>query len=236
MDEDRQRINLIKIISGAIIVGFTLIIVYAIISAALTVKPLKISNLNQIETNLTNGQINELEDFLWQAVEENENITEASETISALIRPSSYQETDSEAARRYQFLVDIDEYKLTYQVSFSLVGDKSFYEQPDISCPATELMKYPETYCKVGRSSTTSITIGSLLPYEFRLDSGELVIVSTGYDENGKDFLNVRVSSCGDVGIINKARAEVEKWIVSQELDPNNYEIKIPEFCDGEAS
>ena len=53
--------------------------------------------------------------------------------------------------------------------------------------------------------------------------------------DDGKEYLNVRVSSCGNTEIMNNARTEVEKWIKSLDYEPDDYEIKVPEFCDGEA-
>ena len=135
----------------------------------------------------------------------------------------------------YKFLMDLDEYKATYEVSFGLAIGKGFYEPPRVACPLSAQMKYPETNC-VGQRATTSVsTFEFKLPYYFRLDSGEFVTVTAEYADDGKEYLNVRVSSCGNTEIMNNARTEVEKWIKSLEYEPSDYEIKVPEFCDGEA-
>ena len=234
MKSEQKRINRVKAVIGVIIVGLTMIIVCAIINATLSVRPLEFSNLDQINSSLSSDEIRELEKYLWQSIQESEGVSEVNQTLDALIRPSSYEEKDSDVTKNYSFLVDVDALKATYKISFAFKKGYSFYEIPDISCPTPELMKYSDTYCRIGRSSTTSATIGSYLPTEFRLDSGELVIVSVGYTEEGKDYLNVRVSSCGDDEIISQAHSEVKKWIDKHNFDSEQYEIKIPAFCDGE--
>ena len=102
-----------------------------------------------------------------------------------------------------------------------------------VDCPTPDLMKYPETYCRGEKSSTTSVTIGRSLPYYFNLSSGELVTVTMGRDEAGEEVLNARVSACGNETIVAKTRGEVEAWIKSLGYEPSDYKLNIPEFCDG---
>ena len=229
-----KREGKIKAVIGIFVVGITIIIICAMINIALDVKPLEFSNFDQIESSLSGGEVHELENYLWQSIQESEGIENVDQTLEVLVRPSSYEEKESDAIKKYSFLVDVDALKATYKISFSFAEKQSFYERPDISCPAPELMKYPDTYCRIGRTSTTSATIGSYLPAEFRLGSGELVVVSVGYNDEGKDYLNVRVSSCGNNEVINSARENTKQWISSHGFDAEQYDIKIPAFCDGE--
>ena len=110
---------------------------------------------------------------------------------------------------------------------------QGFYESPVVDCSAPGLMKYPGTYCKSEKTSTMTVTVGRELPYYFNLTSGELVTVTLV--RSGEEYLNVRVSACGDEAIVMRAREEVRGWIKSLGYNPDDYQIKIPEFCDGAA-
>ena len=158
------------------------------------------------------------------------------ETVIEDAQAKLFERQEKDGVVLYKFLMDLDEYKATYEVSFGLAIGKGFYEPPRVACPLPAQMKYPETNC-VGQRATTSVsTFEFKLPYYFRLDSGEFVTVTAEYADDGKEYLNVRVSSCGNTEIMNNARTEVEKWIKSLDYEPDDYEIKVPEFCDGEAS
>lgn len=223
-----QRIVLISLAAGIIIV-----ILIALLGTLLTKKPLDLYNIDQIDSGLTSGEITDLERYLWESLQRTQGFDNDKNEIIALIRPSSFSKVVNDDVSNYSFLVDIDEFKATYLVSFALMGNKGFYESPMIDCPTPELMKYSETYCKGEKTSTTSVTIGRSLPHYFNLDSGELVTVTLTRTDANEEVLNVRVSSCGNETIILKAKEEVNAWIKSLGYEPSDYNIRIPEFCDG---
>lgn len=211
-----------------------LIVLIAAISTLTFRKPVDLYNIDQINTGMTNQEIDDLEKYVGESLKANEEYKDKV-GIKALIRPASFERKEKDGVVLYRFLMDIDEYKATYEVSFGLVNGKGFYEPPMVACPLPAQMKYPETNCVGQRASSNVSTFEFKLPYYFRLASGEFVTVTSDYDDDGREYLNVRVSSCGNAEIINTARAEVEKWIKSLEYEPSDYEIKVPEFCDGEA-
>ena len=225
----------IKTIIIAVLSFFALIVVIAAIRELTFKKPVDLYNIDQINTGMTDEEINDLEKYIGESLSANSKYKDKN-GVKVLVRPASFERKERDGVALYRFLIDIDEFRDTYEVSFGLFGDKGFYEPPRVACPLSVQMKYPETNC-VGQRATTSVsTFEFKLPYYFRLNSGEFVTVTAEYADDGKEYLNVRVSSCGNTEIMNNARTEVEKWIKSLDYEPDDYEIKVPEFCDGEAS
>ena len=225
----------IKTILITVLACFALILVIAVIRVLTLRKPIELYNVDQINTGMTDQEIDDLEKYVGESLKANEEYKDIV-GIKALIRPASFERQEKDGVVLYKFLMDLDEYKATYEVSFGLAIGKGFYEPPRVACPLPAQMKYPETNC-VGQRATTSVsTFEFKLPYYFRLDSGEFVTVTAEYADDGKEYLNVRVSSCGNTEIMNNARTEVEKWIKSLDYEPDDYEIKVPEFCDGGAN
>lgn len=225
----------IKTILITILACFALIVIIAVIRVLTLRKPIELYNVDQINTGMTDQEIDDLEKYVGESLSANEEYKDKV-GIKALIRPASFEKQEKDGVVLYRFLMDVDEYRATYEVSFGLVNGKGFYEPPTVACPLSTQMKYPETNC-VGQRATAKVsTFEFKLPYYFRLEGGEFVTVTAEYADDGREYLNVRVSSCGDTGIMNAARAEVEKWIKSLDFEPSDYEIKVPEFCDGEAN
>ena len=229
----KDNVKKITIIAG-VMVG--LIAILAIVAAILNQKALEIVNFDQVDSSLGGKERNELENHIYQALKNGGIVKDGDGGIKELIRNSSYSETEADGVTNYDFLVDMDEPKMTYKVDFALVDGEGFYESPIIECPETSLMKFPEVNCIGGRTSTMSVTIGKHLPYYFHLDSGEFVTVTYEYTTEQLNNLNVRVSSCGDETIVDTVRTEIEEWIRSLGYEPERYNINIPEYCDGSAN
>lgn len=222
-----------KLILIVMAAGILVVILIGVLSTLLATKKLDIVNMNQVDTGLSSSEMAELEGFIWQSLKNTQGFDDDKE-VTVLVRPSSFVKTEQEGISNYSFLIDIDEFKATYAVSFALMQGKGFYESPLVECPAPEQMKYAGVSCQGEKTSTLTVTVGKSLPYYFNLASGELVTVTRSTDEAGEDFLQVRVSSCGDAAaVVVAARQGVEEWISSLGYAPSDYQIKIPEFCDG---
>ncbi len=223
-----QRIILIVVAAGVAIVFLV-----ALLGTMMSTKRLELYNIDQIDSGLSGREIGELEGYLWQSLQRNHGFSDDKDGVIAIVRPSSFTKTTDMGVTSYSFLMDVDEFRATYQVSFALMKGKGFYESPMVDCPAPELMKYEGAYCQGEKTSTLSTTIGRSLPYYFNLDTGELVTVMRDVDVGGSDYLKVRVSSCGDAAIVERATEAVQQWIKSLGYEPSNYKIITPEFCDG---
>ena len=145
--EQQKSLRNAKIILGVIVVAFILIIGGALVRSLTEVKALNLYNIDQVDSGLSGSEINDLEGFVWQFLKDNQGFDDDKTGVIALIRPSSFVKVKDGNISSYEFLVDIDEFKTTYQVSFALVDGEGFYEAPDIGCPVKELMKYSDNCC-----------------------------------------------------------------------------------------
>ncbi|MEE0888571.1 MAG: hypothetical protein U0L97_05205 [Candidatus Saccharimonadaceae bacterium] len=230
MEYDVKKIKKIVTVVVSLLV---LIIMIAAIKDAMTAKRLDLYNIDQVNIGLSGSEISDLEKYIWQKLKGTYNYDDDKAGVIALIRPSSFEKKRDNIVDLYRFLIDIDEFRATYEVSFGLVEGQGFYESPTIACPLPSQMKYPEESC-VGRQMTTTKTIFEFeLPYSFRLENGEYVTVTSKYSTKGQEYLNIEISSCGDTDLMNEAEARVKEWLISLEYDPDDYEIVVPEFCDG---
>lgn len=223
----------IKIISLSMFILSLCIIIYSAVSEILTKKSLIIYNFDQLNSSLSSSDLGNLEKFLYDVLVSSENLQAVTDNTKALIRNSSYIEEETDNGKKYNFIVDIDDYHATYKVGFHIVNGKGFYENPNVECPEPDLMKFQDTECNVNGTSTFTVTVGSHLPYSFNLDTGELVTLSSRYSSQGEEYVEAEVSSCGDQSIIDKTKLAISDWIESIGYNPTNYKIEIPEFCDG---
>jgi len=222
-----------RLILIAIAAGMIIVILIGVLSVLLNVKKLDLSNIDQVDTGLSTSEVSELEGFIWQSLKNTQGFDDNKTEIKALVRPSSLTIAEKDGIISYDFLVDIDEFKATYKVSFALMKGKGFYESPLVECPTPDQMKYAGVECRGEKTSTLTVTVGKSLPYYFNLGTGELVTVTRSIDDAGDDYLQVRVSSCGDAAVVSAARQGVKEWISSLGYAPDKYKIEIPEFCDG---
>lgn len=230
----KEKTYNVRIILLVALVVFALIVTVSAIGVLTEEKPLEITNLDQVESGLSSGEVKSLEKFIWEDLRVSQEFGEDRMGVVALVRPSSFVEYDEGEIRHYDLIVDIDEFKQSLAVKFALKGE-GFTEAPVIECVRPELMKYADIKCESGRTSSATVTVGRELPHYFSLESGEFVTVTLKND-GVREYLNVRVSSCGDDAVKGRALEAVKAWMRGLGYEPSDYEIKIPELCDGAAS
>ena len=148
MADAQKRLKNARITMMAVLAVFIAVIGAALVHVLTETRPLRLENIDQVGSDLSSQEISDLEGFIWQSLQDSYGFNDDKSEIIALIRPSSFVWTENEGIKSFEFLVDIDEFKTTYQVSFSLVRGEGFYESPDIGCPVKELRKYPENCCR----------------------------------------------------------------------------------------
>lgn len=131
-----------KYIVTGVVVGLIIIVLSAILGKLMYEPVLEIANIDQIDTGLTDKQTGELEDLLWQNMQSIYGYGDDEKGVKVLIRPSSFEKTEKDEVTNYRFLIDVDEFKMTYAVSFGLLGKEGFYETPVVECPREDQMKY----------------------------------------------------------------------------------------------
>ena len=223
----------LRAIVVAMLTSFALIVIIAVVATVTATKKLEIVNLDQVESGLSSAEVNDLERYIWESLQRTEGFDEMKNEVKALIRPSSFVKTEKDNVRSFEFLVDVDEFRATYRVSFALYRQEGFYESPVIDCPEPEEMKYAETTCRGERTSALSVTVGKYLPYYLKSASGETVTVTKKTDDAG-EYLDARVNNCENETKVPLITGEIEKWAESLGYRASDYRIKVTEVCDGE--
>ena len=152
---DAKKLRNVKVAVGIILAVVVAVVIGVLISTAFVEKKVELYNIDQVDSGLSSGEVEDLEEFIWQSLKDSQGFDEDKKGIIALVRPSSYIWYEKDGVKSYEFLMDIDEFKATYEVSFALVDGEGFYESPNVNCPPAELMKYPETDCQSGKTSMT---------------------------------------------------------------------------------
>lgn len=223
-----------RIILIVVLMVFALIVTMSAIGVLTEERPLEITNLDQVESGLSSGEVKSLEKFIWEDLRVSQEFGEDKTGVVALVRPSVFVKYDEGEIRHYDLIVDVDEFRQSLAVKFALKGE-GFTETPVIECVRPELMKYAETKCESGRTTAATVTVGRELPHYFSLESGEFVTVTLKND-GMQEHLNIRVSSCGSEAVKARALEAVKAWMRGLGYEPDDYEFKIPELCDGAAS
>lgn len=83
----------------------------------------------------------------------------------------------------------------------------------------------------------TNIIIDRNLPYSDYVSGNEFTVHRNLYPKNPNDsYIQIDINACGDQNIANQAKNKVIEWLKNIGVNPNTYQIIIPDLCDGEAS
>lgn len=218
-----------RVVLSSVAVGLVVVILIALLGVFSATKKLDLVNFDQMESGMTVSQVGQLENYLWESLQRTQGFDDEKREIVALVRPSSFTRTEKDGIVSYDFLVDVDEFRATYEVSFALMRGKGFYEAPVVDCPAASLMKYAGVECVGEKTSGLSASLGQFLPDYFYLESGELVTVTMA----GGEALSARVGACGNETIVSKTTEAVRRWAAGLGYELSAEQIKVEKFCDG---
>lgn len=134
-------------IGFAIIIGLIpLIIVVSITMMIMRVQPIvKIRNIDEYFANVTEEEKTYLQESLYKFL--NRTFGTENRHLEAVIRNGTFIETRAEDWLFTNFIIDIDELKMSYDTSFEIPYINSTSQNPVFDCPALSEMKYPETEC-----------------------------------------------------------------------------------------
>ncbi|MBR3132407.1 hypothetical protein IKG33_03310 [Candidatus Saccharibacteria bacterium] len=225
MRTEKKNLKIMWIATSLILV---LVLVLMTIRMVRENNQFKIVNFDQIKSNLSDANKDGVKEEILAKIK-NEKVGDGM-GAEGLIRVSSYEEEKVENGRVYKFLVDIDKYKVSYAVDFIVDNNTKKYEEINLSCPSFKELKYPENDC-AGEDNEIQ-AIERYLPYNFEMESGRVVTITSEYSNEKKNYLKVRVSTCGREGVVFNTIEAVNEWIGSLGFNPDKFEIEIEEFCD----
>lgn len=225
MKTEKKNLKTMWIVTSLVLVLILLLMVVRMVGEN---NQFRLINFDQIKSNLSEANKDGVKEEILAKIK-NEKIGDGS-GAEGLIRVSSYEEEKVENGRAYKFLVDIDKYKVSYAVDFIVDNNTRKYEEINLSCPAFKELKYPENDCARGDEGMQ--VIERYLPYNFEMESGRVVSVTSEYSNEKKNYLKVRVSTCGKEEVVFRTIEAINEWINSLGFNPDKFEIEIEEFCD----
>ena len=225
--------NLSKRQKIGFVIGFLGVVVFCVVLAVILIgsgEPMaRIRNLDEYMINASGEEKNILQRRLYKFLKDSFE-TEISK-LDIYIRDNTFVETQAEGAYLTDFIIDIDELKISYTVSYVFPIAAATAVNPVFDCPALSEMKYPETKCVGMYNSSDNIKveaenpIAAVLPisvdeYDFDYRQSVKYDIFGYYDEESKQF-SVRII---DYGGYSYERAL--KMIRDKGFNPEDYTIE----------
>lgn len=225
-------------------------IVAVVILAIVTISVVAINLSSRSPVNIVNNQSSTQDETTQDQTNEmlsDEDLASVKKELSALLKSTKGVDGNFDVAVRWdslktsagrypatKFLVDVDAYQQTYEVTLS-------NSVVTIACPQLGETKYPESFCigNMGNyDDSISVVFGSNLPYEGYTSEDEYFSVSRNEDmKNFTDrYLDVMVINCmGDEAAKDRADAALNEWITSLGASPELFSRQITLVgCHGE--
>ncbi len=231
--EENFKNNLFKKNSVIIGIGITVLTIIIIsISMILYQNHVRRTEIVEIE-NLPADLPKELRDSLETKLKnllKNNFDAPDDAVISANMREGTYNKDEDKGITEVDFLVDIDEYKQTYDVMVSWSEEEVIPEPILIACPSKKLMKYPEARCIATYNSSQDLEniadnpIYEKLPiivdyFDYYSRKGIRYEVRGYFNEDNELILTVVDYSGGNL-------ENAKKKIKELGYNPNDYTIK----------
>lgn len=178
---------------------------------------------NDLKDKLPDKTIDIVSSEMYHLLAKNFNVNEDSSSTLANIREDSYQWESQDDVNSVKFIVDIDKYQQTYQVSIAWSDNELMPDGVIIECARRDQSKFPDIKCHGMYYDSNSLEL--YLPYDDVLSSGVQYSASLGdLDNSGFQHINVTVQDCGDSNVKEEAVDAVKKYLKSTAgLDPEQY-------------
>jgi len=226
-----------KIALVAVILLIPVVIIVSVVMMNLPKGPIaKIQNLDQYMTTASDSDKYKLQSNLYKFLKSKHKAD--IEELNIYIRDNSYKENGvDDEDKMADFIIDIEEIKASYTVSFVFPGNNLTSENPTFDCPALSEMKYPETNCKGMYNSTEKLQqeqaspINAILPIvvdEFDKSTGK----ATRYDIRG--FFDAENDYKFNITIIDYSCGNKEtalQVIRDKGFNPDDYTIVYQDEC-----
>jgi hypothetical protein len=238
MNDKKNRIWIVAMISAMLIIIVILIIVLIPKQAAEPEQVIKINELDKTVKNLPNSELASIESMLRSIVELNIDENSSFDIKDAKVRDGSYNQTVDDDIIVSTFIVDIESLRQSYKVyDYYSSKNNEEIEKSDyniqVSCLSKKDLIYGEFKCKDRSTIENNLSevdqLSFLLPH--RTENYEVSL--NGYDLDHKGNLSVVVYVSKDL-VTNKSAIDevvqreieaIREWIRSEGADPANYNI-----------
>jgi hypothetical protein len=195
----------------------------------------KINNLEGADISIHPTVKSIIQKRLREAIDLAYGVERGKDPIGTIRNESVVTKDEADGTKQYSFLVDVDNYEVTYRAE---VWEKKEKKTSEVFfyCVPPRQSKYPDKFC-VGYNgqSTISVTIGYSLPLIAKQTNiGNYYDARIKYKENSIwPYIEIFVSSCGNERIKSDVREDFSNWIKDQGYNPSIYNVEIPDNCTG---
>ena len=220
-----------------IIVVF-LVLIFVVISCLFILRGLNnrsiIENLDSAELgSIEDKNLYEIEQALKIMLKSNYKMKEDElKKIKVVARENSMKIERDEKTKKVKsakFLIDINNPKLTYEVSFDKeLSDTTF------TCPELGLMQDANVFCiGTDKQSTIDVALGKYLPYRATTKNGTYFSIWRDYDDSNNPRIEMYASICDDKEKGQEVLNTIKAWIKDKGVNPNSLPINYQSsYCD----
>ena len=221
----RRRISIAvgAVVAIGLIVGLIILLVHV---ATKRYDVVRVSNFSELSRRVPDKAQEEFGGYLYHLLRQHFEVPANGADIIATIRPETFNVTSSGGVDTAEFIVDIEDYKQSYDAVLSWSDKVELAESARIECTTKDKSKYPDVDCY--GMNTTSNSIESYLPHELYLEAGEKVELEYGFTtSDGQDIVIITVSSCGNRGLEEEALSKTRSWVQKQGIKDENVFYKL---------
>ena len=195
----------------------------------------KVENIDKVNLDVVPKIRSIVQKRLREAIDLAYGIDDDKDPIGIIRKETVTTKTEKDGTKLHQFIVDVDNYELTYRAEVWERTDKD-ESQAYFYCVPPDQSKYPNRFC-IGYNgqSTIDVTIGYSLPLSAKeTKNGYFYDAKIKYTENSiRPYIDIFVSSCGNQRIVDEVREDFRDWITEQGYNAEIYDIQVPDYCTG---
>ena len=215
-----------------------IVLIFVVVSCMFIVRTISnrtiVENLDSAElSSLTKSELYEFEQSLKIMLKSNYHLKDDDlKKVKVVVRENTVKVERDEKDKKVKmatFLIDVNEPKLTYEVTFdSGASDTTF------ACPELGLMQDQNVFCiGTDKQSTIDVALGKYLPYRGTTKSGIFFSVWRDYDDSNSPRLEMYASICGDEEKGQEVLNTIKAWIKDKGVNPDSLPINYQSsYCD----
>lgn len=218
---------------AAILVTVSLFIIALLIGILVTVSRepsmpdvVDIVNYDDLPVQPPDNTKDELTASLYYLLDEYFDAPDQSHSIKATLRPETLEQQEIDNINSMSFIVDVDAYQQSYQVTLSWTADGTILpENTSVECASHDVSKYPSSVCHGQFYDSTSPYL--YLPYEGTLATGQTYSANYLYEDEAGAHVSVSVDVCGAPSASEAALSAIESYLASKGVDVDSIQYDV---------
>ena len=215
------------IVGVAVVIGSIILAVFVFGRNSDLSQVVDIVNYSEIEKELPTDARDLLRNSLYDLLAAHFDVPNEANKVKAVVRIDTLEKSIAEGSTGVSFIMDIDEYRQTYDVMVSWFDDPDLPMNISVGCTRRDVAKFPEAMCYGMYDTSDSLEL--YLPYEWKTESGKEFLLEFGYyNEDGSEVVIAFVENCDKNGVKKDVISAAKKFIESVVgADPEAIEIEV---------